>query len=159
MNLADAQRLILEPMFTMLPPHMDTPAARAMLLAIGLQECNFSLRKQIKGPARGYWQFEGHDKSALAGLLKIPAVRETCMRLDYAPKLPEIYQALEDNDLLAAYLARQLLWTVPERLPSVVQVAEGYRQYTWAWRPGKPRPNDWPANYIQAWRAIDKEVA
>ena len=40
----------------MLPGHMDSPEARAMLLAIGLQESKLTYRRQVGGPAHGFWQ-------------------------------------------------------------------------------------------------------
>ena len=42
----------------LLPPQMDTQEARAMLIAIALQESRLTYRKQIGGPARGLHQFE-----------------------------------------------------------------------------------------------------
>ena len=41
----------------LLPSAMDTPQAHCMLLAIGLQESRFVHRRQIGGPACGFWQF------------------------------------------------------------------------------------------------------
>ena len=48
---------ILDPAAKLLPG-MDSAKARVMLLAIGLQESRFEHRRQIGGPARGFWQFE-----------------------------------------------------------------------------------------------------
>ncbi|OMG90710.1 hypothetical protein [Achromobacter xylosoxidans] len=42
----------INPTLALLPAAMDTPAARVMLLAIGLQESRFVRRRQIGGPAR-----------------------------------------------------------------------------------------------------------
>src|SRR5690606_35531315 len=46
------------PAYALLPSRMDSDRATVMLLAIGLQESRFEHRRQIKGPARGFWQFE-----------------------------------------------------------------------------------------------------
>jgi len=62
----------IEPGLKLLPQKMDTPDARAMLVAIGLQESGFAYRKQVGGPARSFWQFEmggvtgvlTHDKTS-----------------------------------------------------------------------------------------------
>ena len=48
----------VRPAMALLPARMDTPEADCMLLAIGLQESRFVHRRQIGGPARGFWQFE-----------------------------------------------------------------------------------------------------
>src|SRR5690606_12018619 len=57
MNLHDAKTLI-EAGLALLPEPDSSREARAMLLAIALQESRFMHRRQIGGPARGYWQFE-----------------------------------------------------------------------------------------------------
>ena len=58
MNLVEVLRTNVLPGMALLPDRMDTPEARVMMLAIGLQESRFVHRRQIKGPARGFWQFE-----------------------------------------------------------------------------------------------------
>ncbi len=43
--------------FSLLPPEYDTPAARRLMIAIGLQESRFKARRQMgQGPARSFWQ-------------------------------------------------------------------------------------------------------
>ena len=49
---------IIDPALRILPPMMTSDAAKAMLLAIGMQESRLTHRKQIVGPAMGLWQFE-----------------------------------------------------------------------------------------------------
>ena len=51
---------------SLLPARMDTRAARALLVAIGLQESRFEHRRQIGGPARGFFQFEAMGSNQLA---------------------------------------------------------------------------------------------
>ena len=41
-----------------LPDRMLSDEAVTMMLAIGYQESRFEHRRQIRGPARGFWQFE-----------------------------------------------------------------------------------------------------
>ena len=60
---------IIEPALLLLPERMRTDQAKVMLLAIGLQESRFVHRRQIGGPARGFWQFEDGRLSGLAGLI------------------------------------------------------------------------------------------
>jgi hypothetical protein len=139
----------------LLPPQMDTPAARVMLLAIGLQESRFEHRRQLGGgPARGFWQFE--KGGGVAGVLAHPASRgratAVCMALCYPDSVPVVYDALADNDVLAAAFARLLLWTLPA--PLATTAGDGWRQYLEAWRPGMPRPATWAASYQTAAAAV-----
>lgn len=59
----------------LLPGVAFTPEAKVMLLAIGLQESRFEHRRQIKGPARGFWQFEAGGGTA--GVLRQRSPRAT----------------------------------------------------------------------------------
>lgn len=143
--------------FALLPGVMDTAAARAMLLAIGLQESGFAHRTQVGGPARGFWQFE--QAGGTAGVLAHPTTmdysRIVCGELVYPPDAETCYRAIADNDVLACCFARLLLWTLPDRLPPRGHADRAWAQYLSAWRPGKPRPDDWPANYTLAWAQVE----
>nr|WP_316904517.1 hypothetical protein [Ralstonia mannitolilytica] len=68
MNLTDVVKTAIEPALAILPSAMDTREARVMLLAIGLQESRFMLRRQVGGPARGFWQFEEGTKMSRGGV-------------------------------------------------------------------------------------------
>lgn len=61
-----------------------------------------------------------------------------------------IYGALEYDDVLAAGVARLLLWTDPKALPEVGKVDSAWALYLRTWRPGKPHPQTWPDLYRQA---------
>ncbi|MOA63587.1 hypothetical protein D3C78_1893600 [compost metagenome] len=52
--------------------------------------------------------------------------------------------------MLAAALARLLLWTDPARLPALGEVAKSWELYLRTWRPGKPHRHTWDALYAQA---------
>ena len=54
MTLEQVMRDAVRPALALLPAAMNTPQARCMLLAIGLQESRFVHRRQIGGPARGF---------------------------------------------------------------------------------------------------------
>ena len=54
-----------------------------------------------------------------------------------------IYAALEYDDVLAAGVARLLLWTDPKALPPVGDVDAAWALYLRTWRPGKPKPDSW----------------
>lgn len=136
---------------SLLPANMDTPPARVMLLAIGLQESRFIHRKQVRGPARGFWQFE---TGGVSGVARHHAskdhLRGVCDALRYDAE--GVYGTIADNDTLACAVARLLLWTHPEPLPVNAQSAWEY--YIDLWRPGKPHRGTWDGFYAEASRNI-----
>ncbi|MFY3980238.1 hypothetical protein ACOTHX_28885 [Achromobacter xylosoxidans] len=145
------------PGLALLPERMDTPEARVMLLAIGLQESRFVHRRQIGGPARGFWQFEKGTRASRGGVWGVylhPASKgclaALCRARSVACDPDAIYAALEYDDVLAAGLARLLLWTDPKALPPVGDADAGWALYLRTWRPGKPKPDSWPDLYRQA---------
>lgn len=157
MNLADVLKLAIEPAMALLPGKMDTPEARVMLLAIGLQESRFQHRQQIGGPARGFWQFEQGTKASRGGVWGVylhqsssALLLQLCsaLKVDFTPQA--IYAAVETNDVLAAGVARLMLFTDPQRLPAVTDTAAAWQTYLRIWRPGKPHPETWPALHAQA---------
>ena len=143
----------------LLPPKMTSDRARAMLLAIGLQESELHFRRQhLEGPARGLWQFE--RDGGVAGVLRHPATREhatnLCWRCGNAGTIAAVYHGIETDDVLAAGMARLLLWTLPWALPDLNGKDEGWRQYIEAWRPGRPHPEKWAANWARAWEILQE---
>lgn len=149
------------PALALLPPAMNTPQARVLLLAIGLQESRFQHRRQIGGPARGFWQFERNG--GVRGVLMHPASREDALRIcaarHVAPVSATIHATLETDDILAAAFARLLLWTDPLRLPDAGDADGAWALYLRTWRPGKPHPQTWSALYAQALSAMEAEHA
>jgi hypothetical protein len=158
---------VLPAALALLPPRMDSPAARALLLAIGLQESEFLERRQLLndgriGRGRGFWQFE--LGGAITGVLSHPStrahVRRVLEELRYDDPSPEAcYAAVEHNDVLAAAFARLNLWWLPGRLPRIDEANRAWVDYLEAWRPGKPREATWDANYARAWRLITAETS
>ena len=155
-NLADVDNLILAPALSMLPERMNTQAARAMLLAIGLQESRFTHRRQIRGPARGFWQFEvAGVRGILTHRLTRQPITEVLHRLQYQlNEATAIQPVLEHNDILAAAFARLNLWWLPTRLPTATQPVQAWEQYLETWRPGRPHPHTWEGFYQRAWRYL-----
>ena len=147
---------IIEPALAILPPQMTSRRAKAMMLAIGMQESRLVHRKQINGPARGLWQFE--RGGGVAGVLRHPATRDhaatVCWRLGNAGTTASVYHQLEHDDVLAACFARLLLWTLPGVLPERGDVAGAWDQYIVAWRPGKPHRHTWDEFYEEAWATV-----
>lgn len=141
---------------TLLPVAMNSARADVMLLAIGLQESRFTHRRQIGGPARGFWQFE---RGGVAGVLEHPASRKhavsVCAARGVDPTITNVHLALEHDDVLAAAFARLLLWTDAKPLPALGDSATAWDYYLRNWRPGKPHPKTWPALYAQALAAVE----
>ena len=146
----------------LLPPAMDSTEARVLMYAIGLQESRFTHRAQVidgggKGPARGLWQFE--RGGGVAGVLRHPASRFWANSVCNARNVPaqplNTWLALETDDVLAAALARLLLFTDPARLPAIGEQATSLRYYLRVWRPGKPHPETWPSCYQAAIGAVN----
>ena len=139
----------------LLPPALDTHQAWCMLYATARQESRLDARRQIGGPARGFWQFE---LGGISGVLKHPASRQMIQRvlerLDY-DNLPQTsYVAIEHNDVLAFAYARCLLWTLPGKLPESGEAQRGWDQYYSAWRPGSPYRKTWDAFFAEAWGVV-----
>lgn len=151
----------IEPALALLPAALDSPAARVMLLAIGLQESRFIHRAQVlagggKGPARGFWQFE--RGGGCTGVLQHAASRfwiHTVCGIRGCPPAPmQLWLAIEQDDVLAAAAARLLLFTDPLRLPNVGDEQSAWALYLRTWRPGKPHPHTWPDLYRRAVQAV-----
>lgn len=148
----------IDPALALLPEKMDTPEARVMMLAIGLQESRFMFRFQKvagrpyeKGPARGYWQFE--RGGGVHGVMSHPATESYARML--ASHLPWdsvlIHAALETDDVLAAGFARLLLWADRLRLPALdASHEDAWLCYIRNWRPGKPHRATWDEFHAQA---------
>lgn len=164
MTPAYIAEFVIPAALALLPAKMDTPAARAMLLAIGLQESKFAHRVQmLDGPAHGFWQFEG--KGATRGVLRHamtrPLVLETLHTLAYptqvagsALELEMCHEAIINNDTLACVFARLLLWTDQQVLPTRAQAPKAWGIYINTWRPGEPHPDTWDANFALGWRTF-----
>lgn len=151
------QRYTFPAAFALLPPKMDSLPARAMLLAIALQESGCCARRQKgRGPARSFYQFE---EGGLRGVMKHPSSRQfaaTALRAleyhDFTARV--VLTAMEHNDTLATVMARLLLWTDPKMLPLADEAPKGWAMYLRTWRPGKPRPNEWPEHFADAWAVV-----
>lgn len=155
------------PALGMLDSKLDTPAARAMLIAIALQESGIKARRQIleagkpwwasrPGAANGFWQFE--RDGGVRGVLRHPGasaiVLPVLAELLYPPDPYAVHEALIHNDVLACVLARALLYSVPDALPGPDEHGNGWAQYLSAWRPGKAHKESWARNYEIAWEVV-----
>lgn len=146
MTLDEVTRTAINPALALLPKQMDSPRARVMLLSIGQQESRFEYRRQMgNGPAKGFWQFErgGGVKGCMSHQLSKPLLESLCKARGVAFDAMAIWNALETDDVLAAGLARLLLWTEPQNLPDVSDVDGAWELYLRTWRPGKPHVSTW----------------
>ncbi len=158
-SLQDVRSQILRPALRLLPARMTSPEAEVMLLAIGLQESRFRHRRQIRGPARGLWQFE--RGGGVRGVMTHPSSRAharlVCAARDVTYDASEVYNRLEHDDILAAAFARLLLWTDAEPLPKLGDTATAWALYASprrTWSPGKPHRHTWDDLYHEAHRAL-----
>jgi hypothetical protein len=175
METRTVRRSIIEPALLLLPAKMESPHAIVMLLAIGLQESKFEARRQLihktidgvktlvpEGPATSFWQMErgggvhgvlSHEKTAkLAAAL--------CAKRNVKATDRAAWEAIEHDDILAACLARLLLYTDPFPLPDLGDEASAWALYLRVWRPGAHARGDatqraalrkkWTGNYAGA---------
>lgn len=132
----------------LLPRNMTSDEAIVMLLAIGLQESGFRHRRQLvgspprpSGPAKSFWQAE-QGGGMVQGLLFYhnadirDIVTGLCIVRGVPPDTRSVWDAIENDDVLAAGLARLLLWTDPHRLPAVSDEGGAWALYLRTWRPG-----------------------
>lgn len=148
----------IDPALALLPPRMDSQEAVALLVAIALQESGLKYRRQIGGPALGFLQWELPQVGlVLRHPVVGPLARKVLAELVYEPGDPpheHIHAAMEHNDILNAAFSRLLLWPDAAPLPKRGDVQGSLATHLRVWRPGRPRPLDWPANYVRAWNAV-----
>ena len=133
----------------------DSPAARVMMVAIALQESGLSARRQRGGPARGLWQFErGGVAGVLSHATSATDAKAACKRAGVAANPASVCAELEFDDVLAAVFARLLLWTDSAPLPALGDADAAWAYYLRNWRPGRPRPETWVANYAAALKEV-----
>jgi len=145
---------------SLLPSKMDSPQARAMMLAIAFQESDFKHRFQVPvAHAHGLWQFEkeGGVKEVLSHPVTMPVVLPICDLLLYAPTSIAVWNAIPYDNELAAIFARCLLYIDPRTMPFHDQPEKGWLIYKARWRPGKPHPEKWPSSFEQAWDIVNAD--
>lgn len=137
---ADVLTQAIRPALAYLPARMGKPNAVAEVLTIGFQESDgYRTRLQYQGgPARGLWQNE--KGGGVKGVMTNPASRDyahmLCNIREVVPTTDAVYTALAYDDVLAAGLARLLLWTDPHPLPPLGDADAAFATYVSVWRPG-----------------------
>lgn len=149
---------VIRPAWLYLPAKMRSRDAEVEAGAIAAQESGLKARAQAGGgPARGLWQFE--RGGGVTGVLTHPATKDlaasVCQQIGVEPEPQEVWVTLQTSDILAAVFARLLLWTDAGSMPTIGSTQAGWDLYKRVWRPGKPRPADWPANYDAAQAAVE----
>ena len=139
-----------------------TDDVRRFLLAVALQESGPELMARYQGspgaepgPANGFWQFErgGGVAGVLSHAASATLALDVCAALTVVPEAAAIHRCLEGHDVLAVAFARLLLLTDPYPVPVTQDAA--YECYNARlWRPGSPRPEDWPLNWRTAALAV-----
>ena len=126
--------------------------ARVMVMAIAGQESNWQYRLQQGGPARSFWQFEkgGGVHGVLTHAASKDKIKTVCGALLISCDETTVYEAMAWSDLLAASMARLLLFTDPAALPALGAEQEAWELYLRVWRPGMPHPENWPRVYGMA---------
>lgn len=149
--------IVYEATMKLLPPAMDTPKAKAMLFAIGVQESQFEHRRQMNdGPARGFWQFE--QGGSVRGVLTHPATKHHANAIldqfQYGDYPATVWNAIEHNDMVAMAFARLNLWWAAGPLPEPGDYDGSWAYYMNTWRPGKPHRQTWNAYYDLGWQNV-----
>lgn len=122
----------------LLPPQMGTLPARILLRAINLQENPKRYQQQVGGPARGDYQFErgGGVRGVLMHVASKKHAEAVCKARAVQPTTDAVYEAIGTDPILAAALARLLLWTDPKAIPATGDVSGAWAMYLNVWRPG-----------------------
>jgi hypothetical protein len=145
----------LTPALVILGPRFDTLEARVLQLTIGLQESRLIAHDQVDpanliGPALGLWQCERNGVAAvLRNEVTRPHALALCEARGVAPTTNAVWRALATDDVLAAGVARLLLYANPQPLPELGRGVEAWNYYVDTWRPGKPKRRTWDGFYGQ----------
>lgn len=164
----------VEPALLLLPAAMSSHRAMVMLIAIAMQESGLKhrwqvvdeARPEIKGAARGLLQFELGTKASRGGCWGVYLhsasrywLSELCTAraVDFAPRA--IWERLEHDDVLAAGVARLLLFTDAQRLPAMDDEDAAWDLYAKrTWCPGKPHRHTWGAFHRTAREAVERRM-
>jgi len=139
----------------LLPEKMNSPEAKALLTAICLQESGFKHRKQIGGPALGFFMWELPQvglvlRHEVIGPMALKVLADLAYSVG-APPFENIHAAMQHNDVLQCAFSRLMLWPDAAPLPQRGDVQGSLATYLRVWKPGRPHPEKWPANWAQAW--------
>lgn len=129
-----------------LPTKMTSLPAITLLLATGGQESGYITRLQLgNGPAHGLWQFESNGVSAV---LKNPKSHGHLIgylqsQTQIEASVPNIYHAIESDDITACVVARLMYWCDSAPLPKFGDEEGSWQYYLDNWHPGRPNRARW----------------
>ena len=154
---------VVHPALALMPQEMNSRKAIVLLITIAQQESGLAHRWQIvdnknpnnKGPARGLFQFErgGGVKGVYQHESTADLLLGVCNARNCAFDVATIWERLETDDLLACCVARLLLWSDPQPLPTDADGA--WDLYARTWRPGRPHRETWNSYYRQSVDALE----
>ena len=106
--------------------------------------------------AGAFWQFE--EGGGVAGVFRVAplSLKAVCDSLYIPFDQSTVFEAMAWNDVLAAAMARLLLWSDAADLPVVGDVNGAWAYYQRNWRPGAPHPDLWPARYGTAMGLVNE---
>lgn len=153
------------------PASFNSPQARALIIAICLQESEFKHRRQLVRGFREWWKsvttpaagFPQFERIGIREVLQHHSSRKMALAVldtfGYPEDVDTIHEALVHNDLLAAVWARLALWRHPDALPGEHEMEFAWHYYLRIWAPGIPHPEKWAACWREAWRIVNAGVA
>lgn len=147
----------VNPALALLPPKMQSDAARCQMLGDGLYESGYVTRQQIGGPAHGLWQFEPNGiRAVMHNNATGNEVLIACQKCGVRFGSTMIYFAIAsgEHDVLAAVLARLILWACPKPLPRIGDAQGAWDYHDITYRPGAKDPARYVAGYPQAVEAL-----
>ena len=128
MDLKTAKYNIIAP--TLRRIGLYSPAALNLVAGIGMVESGYRTRKQIGGPALGYWQMEpATEQDCWVNFLDYRPLLAGLVRKIAAPSIPQSYLLLT-SDPYAAAMCRIRLYRSPDPLPDATNAEALCR----AWR-------------------------
>ncbi len=147
-------RLIIRPTLSELAlydtkQYLTSREAEVLLLAIAIQESSLQHRRQIRGPARSFWQIEPptYKDTLLRYTPLLMFVNDLEIGVNTVNTAIDASYAMRYNDALACACARGILRLNPKPLPDVGDEDGAWDYYLESWRPGKPRPGSWHQAY------------
>jgi hypothetical protein len=150
MTLDQITKVGIDPALALLPG-MDALQARVMLLPSACKKvASASLSSRAEqarreGPARGFFGSLVGTAASRGGVWGVflheasnGLIKKIASQRGVAMSPTNIWQAVETDDVLAAVVARLLLWTDPKALPELGEAEAAWQLYLRTWRPGKP---------------------
>lgn len=161
MNLHLLIRECINPALEFLPANFDSLNARILMGATCIQESDLIYRRQVKGPAVSFAQFERIGiKDVLERPTSAKLAAEACKFHNTAPTVNAVYERFKtpEGDILAMIFTRLNYWNNTKPLPQFNSRSSEplfWDYYKTTWRPGKPHLDRWPRSFWRAYGAFE----